>query len=70
MTKTAHLVPRAGLLVRHPDTRRPLPPEGEAVELNSYWHRRIADGDVQVQAPPRAVNPKTDKRAARRGDQE
>jgi hypothetical protein len=70
MTTTAYLVPKTGLLVRHPGTRRRLPPVGEAVALDRYWHRRIADGDVQVQAPKRAANPKTDKPASRRGDQE
>lgn len=44
---SAHLVPKAGLSIRDPLTRKPLPAEGATVELGAYWLRRIADGDVR-----------------------
>lgn len=48
--KTAFLTPATGLLVRDPITREPLPPGGEIKPLDTYWCRRIADGDVHL--PP------------------
>lgn len=38
--------PSPGLLVRDPDTRRPLPPEGMDVPESVHWGRRLAAGDV------------------------
>lgn len=35
-----------GLVVPLADGSGILPPEGAPVVLNSYWRRRIADGDV------------------------
>lgn len=46
MPEIKHLVPAAGITVIRPDTLRMLPPEGEPVEVNSYWLRRLKDGDV------------------------
>lgn len=47
--------PRQGLLVRDPDTKHPLPPEGAEVPDTSHWRRRLADGDVvRVEAEPAA----------------
>lgn len=40
------LKPKAGLVVRDPDTRQQLAPEGEEKPLSQYWMRRLADGDV------------------------
>lgn len=48
MPRTEHLIPKRGLVVLDPDTLIALPDKGRPVELNSYWHRRIADGDVTV----------------------
>lgn len=48
-----HLRPRPGIRVRTPDGAL-LPEAGKAFELNSYWRRRIADGDVLTGAPPAA----------------
>lgn len=50
--QTKFLKPAADLKVRKPDGRH-LNPEGEPVELNSYWLRRIDDGDVVETAPPK-----------------
>ena len=38
-----NIKPLTGLIVRDPKTMQPLPEEGKAVELNSYWQRRIKD---------------------------
>lgn len=35
-----------GMIIRDPQTMRPLPDEGAEVPDSSYWHRRLADGDV------------------------
>lgn len=48
---TAYLIPREGLTVLQPRSAKspvpvPLPAEGAKVELTTYWHRRLADGDV------------------------
>ncbi|QIB34749.1 DUF2635 domain-containing protein [Ancylobacter pratisalsi] len=31
-----------------------LPPEGDYVEMNRFWRRRLADKDVVTGKPPRA----------------
>lgn len=38
--------PNPGKLMRDPVTRMPLPAEGKEVPNNSFWRRRIKDGDV------------------------
>lgn len=38
--------PKEGLLIRRPDNKKFLNPEGESVPKNMFWLRRIADGDV------------------------
>ena len=45
-------VPKPGLLVRDPATMRPLPPEGAAKPMNTYWRRRLMDGDVSLAIAP------------------
>jgi hypothetical protein len=45
------LIPAPGLRVRKPDGTL-LAPEGEVVEMNSYWLRRLADGDVAPASSP------------------
>ena len=54
MTTIATLKPaRVDLVVRDPTTRLPLPAEGEAKPLDTYWSRRLVDGDVViVEQPP------------------
>jgi hypothetical protein len=41
-----------GRRVRHPDGRGLLKDGGEAVAWNSYWQRRLQDGDVVIAPPP------------------
>ena len=43
--QTMSLKPAADVVVRKQDGT-PLAAAGEAVELNSYWQRRLNDGDV------------------------
>jgi hypothetical protein len=53
MNEPIHLIPIAGLRVVNPATGQPLPPDGETVERDTYWIRRLGDGDViQVDVPP------------------
>lgn len=42
---TRNLKPAAGLAVRKLDGKL-LDPSGESVEMNSFWQRRLNDGDV------------------------
>ncbi|RJX35664.1 MAG: DUF2635 domain-containing protein [Desulfarculus sp.] len=57
----AHLAPAPGLVVRDPETFAPLPPEGAPKPLNSYWRRRLRDGDVTQGQPPAAKPGRTPK---------
>lgn len=51
--RTMQVKPASGLVVRDPGTLEPLPAEGGAVELTTYWQRRLRDGDVvEVTTPP------------------
>jgi len=47
---TVLLKPQAGMSIRTPRGDL-LPQEGREEELDSYWRRRIADGDVEVMSP-------------------
>lgn len=40
------LKPREGLVVPLPDGTGVLPAKGQPVLINSYWRRRLMDGDV------------------------
>lgn len=50
------LAPRSGMVVIDPATSKPLPADGVDVEMNSYWVRRLQDGDVteaeEQESPP------------------
>lgn len=54
MSDKALLVPAKNLTVLDPHTMVPLPIEGAVVELNTYWLRRIADGDVTQKQSPKS----------------
>lgn len=45
------LKPAEGRQVRDPATKEPLPAEGDFKPRNSYWLRRIKDGDVVMASP-------------------
>lgn len=61
MTLT-RVYPTAGRLVRDSVTRARLPAEGADVDLrDTYWSRRLREGDITDQAPkaePAAAAPK------------
>ena len=40
------LIPKSGIVVKFPDGKTKLPPAGAEVEMNTWWHRRLRDGDV------------------------
>lgn len=40
--------PKEGVTLRRPDTGRTLAVDGEKVPKNSFWRRRIAEGDVEL----------------------
>lgn len=42
------LKPAGHNLVRNPDTGGHLDKAGQLIVLNSYWTRRISDGDVKL----------------------
>lgn len=56
---TLHLKPADGLLVRDPITLQALPPEGAEVPDSTYWHRRLAEGDVSLVQPAAEAASKT-----------
>ncbi len=45
--QTVRIKPADGLLVRLEDGSGYLAADGQTVPLTGYWHRRIADGDVE-----------------------
>ena len=47
MTTRVLVKPVEGRLVRIPGTYEALPAEGKPLELNSYWIRKKAAGDVE-----------------------
>lgn len=56
MTTLATFKPAsADLVVRDPITRLPLPAEGEVKPLDTYWSRRLVDGDVVMVLPNQAT---------------
>ena len=60
-----YIKPRdAALIVRDPLTAEPLPATGQAKPDNSYWQRRLREGDVIKATPPRSqTKPKGGKHA-------
>jgi hypothetical protein len=50
-------------IVRHPSHKRPLAAGGEEVPENSYWRRRLRDGDVLEAERPLPPSDETEKEA-------
>ncbi|MPW30461.1 DUF2635 domain-containing protein [Agarivorans sp. B2Z047] len=46
------LIPKAGLVVRDLHGRR-LPVKGAVKTFSAFWRRRVKDGDVIAQQPPK-----------------
>lgn len=61
MREKIFLMPRSGVIVRDPETKKPLPEEGLEVERSSYWTRRIMAGDVFAIPKPKPTRPKIKK---------
>jgi|LNAP01.1.fsa_nt_gb hypothetical protein len=62
MTTQQHVKPAVGCLVRDPVTYEALPVEGKLVEMNSYWVRKAAAGDIEIVEPAvQDLKPKGDK---------
>lgn len=53
------LKPAEGRQVRDPEMRDLLPAEGREVTRNTYWLRRLRDGDVIEMTAPAAPAPST-----------
>jgi hypothetical protein len=54
------IIPRTGMIVLDPVTHKALPAEGAEVEVDSYWIRRLNDGDV-FEPPVRPKRPRENK---------
>ncbi len=54
------LKPRDGLKVRKPSGPL-LDPEGEPVLMDTYWRRRLRDGDVEIVPPATSKKTKEPK---------
>lgn len=64
MTTRVQVIPVEGRLVRIPGTYEALPEGGKTLELNSYWLRKKAAGDVEFkteQPVDQAPTPKGEK---------
>lgn len=64
------VVPRTGMVVIDPATSQPLPVSGASVEMDSYWVRRLNDGDVteaEEQQQPKAEMPRAQRRTKTKG---
>ncbi len=56
-----NIKPVGSLRIKDPLTKLPLKKEGESKPKNTYWNRRIKDGDVVVLDRP----PKTSKETSK-----
>lgn len=55
------LKPKKDTLVRDPDTREALPPQGMLKTWSRYWRRRVKCGDCIISQPPKSVKKKKEK---------
>lgn len=51
--ETIFVKPKAGLKIRRPETKAFLAEAGEKVPKNTFWARRLADGDVIEAVEPK-----------------
>ena len=61
------IFPTPGARVTFPRSRRVLPAEGQRVEIDTYWRRRIRDGACTLEPPAKE---KKAKRVSSRAPQE
>ena len=57
-TKLIFIIPKHGLKIIDPLTRKPIDSQGQYVEKTVYWQRRIKDGDVVQYGPDELRNVK------------
>jgi hypothetical protein len=60
--ETIFVKPEPGRIVRDPITMQPLPGDGDEKPRDTYWLRRLADGDVTEAAPPQTAQKEADKK--------
>ncbi|UZT95418.1 MULTISPECIES: DUF2635 domain-containing protein [Pseudomonas] len=61
MTTRVLVKPVEGRLVRIPGNYEALPVEGKTLEINSYWIRKAAAGDVVIETEQPVVQAQTPK---------
>lgn len=49
------VIPKKGVKVRLPISGFHIPEEGQAVHIDAYINRRIADGDLTIGTPPAKI---------------
>lgn len=58
--------PAEGLIIRDPKNMKLVPSEGIEVEINSFWQRRLNDGDMllvqEKKQAPKVEEPKVEKK--------
>lgn len=59
--------PAAGMKVIKPDSKLALKSEGEEVIQDSYWLRRLADGDVLLMEDDKQAQPAKAKKSENEG---
>jgi hypothetical protein len=53
MSQTVRIKPAGKHYVRHPDNgNRYLNQDGEEVVMNAWWHRRLADKEIEIIETP------------------
>lgn len=64
------VIPKKGVKVRDPQTGQHIPVEGAVRSLNTYFDRRIKDGDLEVRDIPKtpARTPVAKKTVQKDGD--
>lgn len=68
MTARITVKPAEGRLVRHPGSYKPLAADGEAVEKNSYWVRKLRAGDVALAVSEASQESKPAAQAKNKGE--
>ena len=65
MNKMITIKPKEGMVVRDPITKQKLPAAGLQVLQNSYWTKKLRDGDIvlvsEKQSKPEVVEVKQEK---------
>ncbi len=47
--KKIFIIPKTGLIVKDPYTKKAIPERGIEVTKNVYWQRRLLEGDVSLE---------------------